>query len=108
MDEDERNNKNESSKDPSNADAFSALETAMEYTFFDCGASPPVHDTYHGKCIRRGSPIARLPRFPDFNSMNFFFWGNLTSLVHETPLAIVEDFPIRIVAASVEITGGQD
>ncbi|GFU79182.1 uncharacterized protein TNCV_2137051 [Trichonephila clavipes] len=30
-DEDEDNNKNESSKGPSNADAFSALETAMEW-----------------------------------------------------------------------------
>ncbi|GFU81876.1 uncharacterized protein TNCV_2536851 [Trichonephila clavipes] len=30
-DEDEDNNNNESSKDPSNADAFSALETAMEW-----------------------------------------------------------------------------
>ncbi|GFU24982.1 hypothetical protein TNCV_2844761 [Trichonephila clavipes] len=29
--EEEENNNNESSKDPSNADAFSALETAMEY-----------------------------------------------------------------------------
>ncbi|GFT70331.1 uncharacterized protein TNCV_2657911 [Trichonephila clavipes] len=29
--EDEENNNNESSKDPSNADAFSALETAMEW-----------------------------------------------------------------------------
>ncbi|GFW06828.1 integrase catalytic domain-containing protein [Trichonephila clavipes] len=31
MDEDKDNNKNESSKGPSNADAFSALETAMEW-----------------------------------------------------------------------------
>ncbi|GFV70223.1 uncharacterized protein TNCV_843421 [Trichonephila clavipes] len=30
-DEDEGNNNNESSKSPSNADAFSALETAMEW-----------------------------------------------------------------------------
>ncbi|GFV50239.1 hypothetical protein TNCV_621511 [Trichonephila clavipes] len=30
-DEDEDNNNDESSKDPSNADAFSALETAMEW-----------------------------------------------------------------------------
>ncbi|GFV97062.1 uncharacterized protein TNCV_3526481 [Trichonephila clavipes] len=30
-DEDEDNNNNESSKGPSNADAFSALETAMEW-----------------------------------------------------------------------------
>ncbi|GFV99533.1 hypothetical protein TNCV_5078971 [Trichonephila clavipes] len=30
-DEDENHNKSESSKDPSNADAFSALETAMEW-----------------------------------------------------------------------------
>ncbi|GFU20956.1 uncharacterized protein TNCV_3005231 [Trichonephila clavipes] len=30
-DEDEDNNKNESSKGPSNADAFSALETSMEW-----------------------------------------------------------------------------
>ncbi|GFT40488.1 hypothetical protein TNCV_4354001 [Trichonephila clavipes] len=30
-DEDENNNNNESSKGPSNADAFSALETAMEW-----------------------------------------------------------------------------
>ncbi|GFX53897.1 hypothetical protein TNCV_1598431 [Trichonephila clavipes] len=32
MDEDEDNNNNERSKGPSNADAFSALETAMECT----------------------------------------------------------------------------
>ncbi|GFX69090.1 uncharacterized protein TNCV_4945891 [Trichonephila clavipes] len=31
MDEDEDNNNNESSKGPSNADAFSTLETAMEW-----------------------------------------------------------------------------
>ncbi|GFX76850.1 uncharacterized protein TNCV_3278851 [Trichonephila clavipes] len=30
-DEDEDNNNNESSQDPSNADAFSALETAMQW-----------------------------------------------------------------------------
>ncbi|GFT25406.1 hypothetical protein TNCV_182331 [Trichonephila clavipes] len=33
-DEDEDNNNNESSKSPSNADAFSALETAMECVRF--------------------------------------------------------------------------
>ncbi|GFV25117.1 hypothetical protein TNCV_591831 [Trichonephila clavipes] len=34
-DEDEDNNNNESSKGPSNADAFSALETAMEYSNYE-------------------------------------------------------------------------
>ncbi|GFT97549.1 uncharacterized protein TNCV_387111 [Trichonephila clavipes] len=62
-DEYEDNNKNESSKGPTNADLFSALETFMEW-------HPLTLDLY---------------------ALDFFFWDHLKSLVFETLMATVED-----------------
>ncbi|GFW15159.1 hypothetical protein TNCV_173061 [Trichonephila clavipes] len=57
-DEDEDNN-NESSKGPSNADAFSALETAMESSSPFSGAcgSPVVKVSDHGRHVTSSSTV---------------------------------------------------
>ncbi|GFU23489.1 hypothetical protein TNCV_4963741 [Trichonephila clavipes] len=54
-DEDEDNNNNGSSKDPSNAEAFSALETAIE-----CGTNNNQSSVLLNYCSTRESEILQL------------------------------------------------
>ena len=49
--------------------------------------------------IDRGGPIAWPARSPDLNPLNFYLWRHLKTLVYDTPVATVEVFRNRIIAA---------
>ncbi|GBM74184.1 hypothetical protein AVEN_104808-1 [Araneus ventricosus] len=52
---------------------------------------------------RRGRPVTWPSRSPDLNPLDFFFWGHLKSLVHETPMKSAKDLVARIVVAADKI-----
>lgn len=54
---------------------------------------------YPNRWIGRGGPQEWPPRSPDLNSLDFFLWGHLKSLVYTSPINTVEDLRGRIVAA---------
>jgi hypothetical protein len=56
-----------------------------------------LNNTYHGRWIGRGGPIAWPPCSPDFNPLNFYLWEHLKSLVYATP--VDEALHLRIVDA---------
>ena len=43
------------------------------------------------------------PESPDLNSIDFFFWGTLKSVVYATPVNSELDLVTRIVCAAVDI-----
>ncbi|KAJ4426739.1 hypothetical protein ANN_26538 [Periplaneta americana] len=51
----------------------------------------------------RGGPIARPPRSPDFNPIDFYLWGHLKSLLYSSPVPHMESLRNRIVAGCEEI-----
>jgi hypothetical protein len=53
----------------------------------------------HGRWIRREGPTAWLPSLPDFNSLDFYLWGNLRTLVYVAPFDNEETLHHRIVDA---------
>ncbi|EZA48267.1 hypothetical protein X777_14099 [Ooceraea biroi] len=59
--------------------------------------------TFPDKWIGRGGPVAWPARSPDLSPLDFFLWGQLKSMVYETPVANKEELVARIVAASHEI-----
>ncbi|GFX30193.1 hypothetical protein TNCV_1963001 [Trichonephila clavipes] len=48
------------------------------------------------------------PRFPDLNIFDFLVWIHLKTLVHETPIATIEDLTAWIVVVSAEFTKRPD
>lgn len=58
-----------------------------------------LHAVYPNRWIGRGGPQQWLARSPDLNSLDFFLWGHLKSLVYKTPINTVEDLRERIVAS---------
>ncbi|GFW96049.1 uncharacterized protein TNCV_957631 [Trichonephila clavipes] len=65
---------------------------------------PPYYVSLERDC----GPVARPPRSPNLNFLDFFFWDHLKSLVYETLVATVEDFILGIFVASIEITRTSD
>ena len=59
---------------------------------------------YPNRWVGRGSHIAWPPRSPDLTSLDFYLWGHLKSLVHETPIQLKQDLIVRIVEASARIS----
>lgn len=57
--------------------------------------------------IGRGGPRQWTPRSPDFNPLDYFFWGLMRSLVYKTTIQSPEDLVARIVAAAGEIAEDQ-
>ncbi|GFV40663.1 uncharacterized protein TNCV_2268341 [Trichonephila clavipes] len=53
--------------------------------------------------IGRGGPVHWLPRSPDLSCLDYFFWGQMKSLVYETPVNSTEELVARISAAAGEI-----
>ncbi|GFW00351.1 uncharacterized protein TNCV_4355481 [Trichonephila clavipes] len=53
--------------------------------------------------IGRGGPVHWPPRSPDFSCLDYFFWGQMKSLVYETPVNSAEELVARISAAAGEI-----
>ncbi|KAJ4428878.1 hypothetical protein ANN_25871 [Periplaneta americana] len=53
--------------------------------------------------IGRGGPIAWPSRSPDLNSLDFYLWDHLKSLVYSSPVPDLESLRNRIVACSEDI-----
>lgn len=58
-----------------------------------------LNEVYENKWIGRGGPQPWPPRSPDLNSLDFFLWGHLKSLVYTTPVNTVDDLRNRIIDA---------
>ncbi|GFW55819.1 uncharacterized protein TNCV_122031 [Trichonephila clavipes] len=48
-------------------------------------------------------PVHWPPRSPDHSCLDYFFWGQMKSLVFETPVNSTEELVVRISAAAGEI-----
>ncbi|GFY35034.1 uncharacterized protein TNCV_5044091 [Trichonephila clavipes] len=46
--------------------------------------------------IGRGVPVHWPPRSPDLSCLDYFFWGQMKSLVYETPVNSAEELVARI------------
>lgn len=66
---------------------FSAL--AREY----------LNQNYNNRWIGRGGPQAWPPRSPDLNSLDYFLWGHLKTLVYSTPIHTEEQLRNRIIVS---------
>ncbi|GFW34435.1 uncharacterized protein TNCV_500531 [Trichonephila clavipes] len=53
--------------------------------------------------IGRGGPVHWPPRSPYLSCLDYFFWGQMKSLVFETPVNSAEELVARIIAAAGEI-----
>ncbi|GFU13547.1 transposase-like protein [Trichonephila clavipes] len=53
--------------------------------------------------IGRGGPVHWPPRSSDLSCLDYFFWGQMKSLVYETPVNSAEELVARISAAAGEI-----
>ncbi|GFV61220.1 uncharacterized protein TNCV_500121 [Trichonephila clavipes] len=63
-----------------------------------CGSCTMLHHIFRLRCVAtsmlhipKGGPVTWPPRSADFNTLDFFFWGHLKSLVYETLVTTVED-----------------
>ncbi|GFW92402.1 uncharacterized protein TNCV_4920311 [Trichonephila clavipes] len=59
--------------------------------------------TMISQLIGRGGPVHWPPRSPDHSCLDYFFWGQMKSLVFETPVNSAEELVARISAAAGEI-----
>lgn len=57
------------------------------------------NEVYENKWIGRGGPQSWPPRSPDLNSLDFFLWGHIKSLVYTTPVNTLDDLRNRILDA---------
>ncbi|GFW55018.1 uncharacterized protein TNCV_2786331 [Trichonephila clavipes] len=73
-------------------------------TAFSIAVSNNLHATYPGRWVEFGRPAVWPPHSPNLNTFDFFIFGQLKSLAHETFVATVEIFMAWIVVASVDIT----
>uniref|UniRef100_A0A8D8SQ39 Uncharacterized protein n=1 Tax=Cacopsylla melanoneura TaxID=428564 RepID=A0A8D8SQ39_9HEMI len=62
---------------------------------------------FPGRWIGRGGSRQWTPRSPDFNPLDYFFWGLMRSLVYKTTIQSPEDLVARIVGAAGEIAEDQ-
>lgn len=58
-----------------------------------------LDENYENRWIGRGGPQSWPARSPDLNSLDFFLWGHLKSLVYSTPVNTVEELRNRIIGA---------
>lgn len=62
-----------------------------------------LNHVFRHRWIGRGGPVPWPSRSPDLNSIDFFFWGALKSVVYATPVNSDEDLVARIVCAAADI-----
>jgi len=81
--------------------------------WFQQDGAPPHHANiareeadrlFPGRWMGRGGPVPRPPRCPDFTILDFFAWGFLKGIVHETRPLNPEDLKKRIRNACTLIT----
>ncbi|GBN98902.1 hypothetical protein AVEN_119552-1 [Araneus ventricosus] len=65
-----------------------------------------LNATYPARWIGRCGPVAWPPHSPDLNTLDFFFWEHLKSLVYEMPVDSAEDLVARIAAEKINTTPG--
>lgn len=75
---------------------------------FDRNVRHFLHDVFRNRFIGRDEPVPWPPRSPDLNPLDFFFWGEMKTLVYDTPVTSAEDLVARInvAAATVADTPG--
>lgn len=56
-----------------------------------------LNRTYQNRWIGRGGPQFWPPRSPDLNSLDFYLWGHLKTLVYHTPIMTLEELRNRII-----------
>lgn len=56
-----------------------------------------LNEVYPNRWIGRGGPQPWPPRSPDLNSLDFFLWGHLKSIVYSTPINTIDDLRNRII-----------
>ncbi|GFS59066.1 uncharacterized protein TNCV_69601 [Trichonephila clavipes] len=72
-------------------------------THFSISIRNHLDATCGERWIGRGGPVHWPPRSPDFSCLDYFFWGQMKSLVYETPVNSAEELVARISAAAGEI-----
>lgn len=58
-----------------------------------------LNEVYQNKWIGRDGPQLWPPRSPDLNSLDFFLWGHVKSLVYTTQVNTLDDLENRILGA---------
>lgn len=66
---------------------------------FSVTAREYLNHAFNNRWIGRGGPQPWPPRSPDLNSLDFFLWGHLKSLVYRTPVNNLEELKDRIRAS---------
>ncbi|GFX09365.1 uncharacterized protein TNCV_1887781 [Trichonephila clavipes] len=72
-------------------------------THFSISVRNHLDATCGERWIGRGGPVHWPPRSPDLSCLDYFFWGQMKSLVYETPVNSAEELVERISAAAGEI-----
>lgn len=70
---------------------------------FSVAVRAHLNETFGGRWIGRGGPVAWPPRSPDLTPLDFFLWGHMKSLVYETPVDSEEQLVARILAAAQDV-----
>lgn len=70
---------------------------------FSISACNHLDAIYPGRWIRHGEPVFWPPQSPELNSLDFFFWSHLKSLVYKKPMDKLEDLTPWIIVASEDI-----
>lgn len=58
-----------------------------------------LNHTYHNRWIGRGGTQSWPPRSPDLNSLDYFLWGHLKSLVYAVPIQTEDELRNRIIVS---------
>jgi hypothetical protein len=66
---------------------------------FSCAVRDVPNNTYHDHWIGKGRPTAWPLLLPDLNSLNFYLWGYLKTLVYAASVDNEESFHHGIVDA---------
>lgn len=63
---------------------------------FSIRAREFLNEAFTNRWIGRGGTQSWPPRSPDLNSLDYFFWGHLKTLVYTTPIQTVEELRQKI------------
>lgn len=66
---------------------------------FSAAVREYLNNVYPDRWVGRGGPQPWPARSPDLNSLDFFLWGHVKSLVYTTPINTLEELQERIVTA---------